>query len=82
MNNTASYLDIDVDKIIDKLLDCRDKKKDTIKPVNLTENEIKSLCLKAREIFMQQPILIELEAPIKICGMLYIPFFRFIILTS
>lgn len=26
------------------------------------------LCVKARDIFMQQPILLELEAPIKICG--------------
>ena len=68
-STTTSYLDFDVDKIIDKLLDCRDKKKDTIKPANLTETEIKSLCLKSREIFMQQPILLELEAPIKICGM-------------
>jgi serine/threonine-protein phosphatase PP1 catalytic subunit len=27
-----------------------------------------ALCLKAREIFMSQPVLLELEAPIKICG--------------
>lgn len=32
------------------------------------EGEIKMLCVKARDIFMQQPILLELEAPIKICG--------------
>jgi serine/threonine-protein phosphatase PP1 catalytic subunit len=25
-------------------------------------------CLKSREIFLQQPILLELEAPLKICG--------------
>jgi hypothetical protein len=39
------------------------------KPVQLQELEIKSLCTKAREIFINQPILLELEAPIKICGM-------------
>ena len=33
-----------------------------------TEAEVRGLCLKSREIFMQQPILLELEAPIKICG--------------
>jgi len=44
------------------------KKKETIKSANLTENEIKTLCLKSRAIFMQQPILVELEAPIKICA--------------
>lgn len=36
--------------------------------MQLLEGEIKMLCVKARDIFMQQPILLELEAPIKICG--------------
>lgn len=30
--------------------------------------EIRGLCLKSREIFLSQPILLELEAPLKICG--------------
>lgn len=38
------------------------------KTVNLTEGEIRGLCLKSREIFISQPILLELEAPIKIVG--------------
>jgi len=38
------------------------------KQVQLAEFEIKYLCTKAREIFISQPILLELEAPIKICG--------------
>lgn len=38
------------------------------KNVQLTESEIKGLCFKSREIFMSQPILLELEAPLKICG--------------
>ncbi|VDM68074.1 unnamed protein product [Strongylus vulgaris] len=37
------------------------------KNVQLTENEIKGLCIKSREIFLSQPILLELEAPLKIC---------------
>jgi len=36
--------------------------------VQLSESEIRSLCLKSREIFLSQPILLELEAPLKICG--------------
>lgn len=40
------------------------------KQVQLQEYEIKFLCTKAREIFINQPILLELEAPIKICGKL------------
>ena len=38
------------------------------KTVQMSENEVRSLCLKSREIFLQQPILLELEAPLKICG--------------
>lgn len=38
------------------------------KNVQLTENEIRALALKSREIFLSQPILLELEAPLKICG--------------
>lgn len=39
------------------------------KQVQLSEAEIKELCTTARDIFLQQPNLLELEAPIKICGM-------------
>ncbi|OON21528.1 hypothetical protein X801_02575, partial [Opisthorchis viverrini] len=38
------------------------------KNVQLTEAEIRALALKSREIFLRQPILLELEAPLKICG--------------
>ena len=34
----------------------------------MTEAEIRALCNKSREIFLSQPILLELEAPLKICG--------------
>lgn len=36
--------------------------------VQMTEQEVRGLCLKSREIFLQQPILLELEAPLSICG--------------
>lgn len=38
------------------------------KQVQLMESEIRQLCTVSREIFLQQPNLLELEAPIKICG--------------
>lgn len=38
------------------------------KTVQMSENEIRALCHKSREIFLSQPILLELEAPLKICG--------------
>nr|CAH7747261.1 unnamed protein product [Callosobruchus chinensis] len=43
-----------------------------MKMITLDEADIKTLCHKARNIFMSQPMLLELEAPIKICGELYI----------
>lgn len=56
----------DVDSIIERLLEVRGAKPG--KSVNLTETEIVALCFQAREIFMSQPVLLELEAPLKICG--------------
>lgn len=58
--------DIDIDHIIARLLEVRGARPG--KQVQLPEQEIKYLCTKAREIFINQPILLELEAPIKICG--------------
>jgi len=56
----------DVDHIIEQLLSVRGARPG--RQVNLTENEIRWLCIKSREIFVSQPVLLELEAPIKICG--------------
>jgi len=53
--------DIDVDGIIEKLLEAKNGQ-----PVRLPESDISGLCSKAIEIFISQPILLELEAPIKI----------------
>ncbi|KAJ3579919.1 hypothetical protein NPX13_g647 [Xylaria arbuscula] len=58
--------DVDLDSIIDRLLEVRGSRPG--KQVQLLEAEIRYLCTKAREIFISQPILLELEAPIKICG--------------
>jgi serine/threonine-protein phosphatase PP1 catalytic subunit len=55
-----------VDGMINKLLDVRGKKPG--KTVALTEDDLKYLCVQSREYFIQQPIMLELEAPIKICG--------------
>ena len=57
---------IEVDAILNKLLNVRGARPG--KQVNLTDTEIRSLCNTARNIFLSQPILLELEAPIKICG--------------
>jgi serine/threonine-protein phosphatase PP1 catalytic subunit len=58
--------ELDIDQVIDSLLEVRGARPG--KQVNLDENIVKALCNNAREIFMSQPILLELEAPLKICG--------------
>ncbi|XP_073040324.1 serine/threonine-protein phosphatase PP1 isozyme 2-like isoform X1 [Primulina eburnea] len=55
-----------LDDIINRLLEFRNAR--TVRQVQLSENEIRSLCTVSREIFLSQPNLLELEAPIKICG--------------
>ncbi|XP_047969572.1 serine/threonine-protein phosphatase PP1 isozyme 2-like isoform X2 [Salvia hispanica] len=55
-----------LDDIINRLLEFRNAR--TVRQVQLSENEIRSLCTTSREIFLSQPVLLELEAPIKICG--------------
>ena len=59
----ADTNDVDLDSIIDRLLEVRGSRPG--KQVQLLEAEIRHLCQKAREIFISQPILLELEAPIK-----------------
>lgn len=61
----ADQHDVDLDSIIDRLLEVRGSRPG--KQVQLLETEIRFLCTKAREIFISQPILLELEAPIKVC---------------
>ena len=57
---------LNIDSIIQRLLEVRGSKPG--KNVQLQENEIRGLCLKSREIFLSQPILLEFEASLKICG--------------
>jgi len=58
--------DLQVDKIISSLIGVRTAKPGT--EVKLEEAQIRALCNKARDIFSQQPVLLELEAPLKIVG--------------
>ena len=53
---------LDVDSIINSLIHSGGKN------VKIKEKDISTLCKAAREIFMEQPVFLELEAPIKICG--------------
>ncbi|KAG2273021.1 hypothetical protein Bca52824_067576 [Brassica carinata] len=52
-----------VDDIIRRLLEGKGGKQ-----VQLSEIEIRQLCVNARQIFLSQPNLLDLHAPIRICG--------------
>lgn len=60
-----------LDDIINRLLDFRNARPGAARQVQLSESEIRQLCTAAKDIFLQQPNLLELEAPIKICGNLF-----------
>lgn len=55
-----------LEDVIKRLLDVRSARPGKL--VQLSEAEIKQLCQHSKDIFLQQPNLLELEAPIKICG--------------
>ncbi|KAL3172939.1 hypothetical protein MRX96_012683 [Rhipicephalus microplus] len=57
---------LNIDSLLERLLEVRGCRPG--KNVQLSENEIRGLCLKGREVLMSQPILLELGAPLKICG--------------
>lgn len=61
------------DEIIRKLLQFKDIREDRRGGQTniLTEEEIRMLCEEGRKVLLQQPMLIEMEAPVKICGDLH-----------
>eukprot|EP01120_Amphizonella_sp_Union-15-10_P000964 TRINITY_DN11030_c0_g1_i1.p1 TRINITY_DN11030_c0_g1~~TRINITY_DN11030_c0_g1_i1.p1 ORF type:complete len:305 (+),score=44.52 TRINITY_DN11030_c0_g1_i1:98-1012(+) len=59
---------IDVDSIIQRLLSLRNQNKKKKNTQLLDAKEIRGLCNSSRQIFITQPVLLELEAPIKIVG--------------
>ncbi|KAH9362978.1 hypothetical protein HPB48_014240 [Haemaphysalis longicornis] len=54
---------LNVDSVISGLLEVRRGA-----AMRLTEHEMRDLCLKSRELFLRQPALLELVAPLKILG--------------
>jgi len=59
-------VELDVDAIIIKLLEVRHERPGKL--VTLKESEIMALCDASQEVFAEQPMLLELEAPLKTCG--------------
>ena len=55
-----------IDRIIYKLLAIKERAPGT--PAGLTQSEILHLCKSVRQIFLDQPILLDLRSPMTICG--------------
>lgn len=64
--NSYDEIELNIDDIIDKLLSVRNKPPGQM--VDLDEKHIISLCVVARDIFMNQPSLLEVNGPLKVCG--------------
>jgi hypothetical protein len=62
--SASSPYEVDLDSIINRLLEVRGYRLG--KQVQLLSAEIRYLCPKAREIFISQPMLLELEAPLTV----------------
>jgi len=58
--------ELDIDGVIDKCLEARGAKPGKL--VQISEGQLKALCTATREVFLSQSALLELEAPLKICG--------------
>ena len=59
-------VELDIDSIINKLLEVRGSKPG--KFVKLAETEIVGLIRTVRNLFMMQPMLVEVSSPVKVCG--------------
>jgi len=58
--------ELEIDGVIDKCLESRGQKPGKL--VQVSEGQLKALCTAVREVFLAQSALLELEAPLKICG--------------
>ena len=63
---TNEEINISLDKLINKLLLAKEYKPN--KEIDLKEEEIKWVIIKSYEIIKNQPVFIELDSPINICG--------------
>eukprot|EP00814_Leptocylindrus_danicus_P013273 CAMPEP_0116037458 /NCGR_PEP_ID=MMETSP0321-20121206/22066_1 /TAXON_ID=163516 /ORGANISM="Leptocylindrus danicus var. danicus, Strain B650" /LENGTH=394 /DNA_ID=CAMNT_0003515667 /DNA_START=212 /DNA_END=1396 /DNA_ORIENTATION=- len=65
-NSNSNSTEAAVDSIVARLLGLRGSPPGTL--ASLAENEIRMLCMTVRPKLLDQPMLLELTAPLKICG--------------
>uniref|UniRef100_A0A914NW24 Serine/threonine-protein phosphatase n=2 Tax=Meloidogyne TaxID=189290 RepID=A0A914NW24_MELIC len=62
------YQPIDIDNIISRLTTVSAQQTQWRHSLDVSEREIRSICHLSRELFLSQPMLLELNAPLKIVG--------------
>ncbi|ANZ73254.1 BA75_01386T0 [Komagataella pastoris] len=60
-------LDVDIDEVINNLIEAG-LSRSFSKKICVSNHDMKIICAKAREVFLSQPTLLELAAPVKIVG--------------
>lgn len=63
-NNDSETAPFNLNTFIDRLTAVKDRGKQ----IPLRESDITTICSKSRLIFLDQPVLLELEGPLKVCG--------------
>ncbi|CAE8636915.1 unnamed protein product, partial [Polarella glacialis] len=58
--------ELDIDGVIEKCLEVKGGKPGKL--VQVPEAQLRGVCQAVREVFLSQNALLELEAPLKICG--------------
>ena len=66
MKGNEKQIDVNIDDLLLKLLSLKGNK--VQKQSNIQENDIKFIIIKAKEILMDQPVFLELESPLNVCG--------------
>lgn len=64
---SSSLYDVNIDDIIERLTDYGLARKSPRK-FQVTSEELRFVCAKARQVFLSQPMLLELAAPVKVVG--------------
>jgi serine/threonine-protein phosphatase PP1 catalytic subunit len=58
----------DLDLVIEQLKECRNSKSLQGNTCSINEHVVKYLCMTCREIFMSEPMLLQVRAPLNVCG--------------
>ena len=65
-NSVTEPGEIDIDSVIERILAY--KTKGSQHRDKIEEKTVEAICIQVSQVFLEQPVCIELDAPVKICG--------------